>query len=168
MWSYMDINKQCCQGVYSLQQWLITLWRWNIIIRHGKLTQTTSLNIFDNNSSANDCDRFWITFQNQILNRFPREVTPSYSNTQITKAPSTADCVSVDKAVISPGSRLSLWLQILWNTFSIQCFLSCCLVLEMWCNGSTRWSQLLNSFTVRIPLKAPVKVKLREHLVFSK
>lgn len=47
--------------------------------------------------------------------------------------------------------------KILWSTFSIYCFLSCCSALSVWGNGNQGWSQLLNSFTARIPLKVPLR-----------
>lgn len=56
-------------------------------------------------------------------------------------------CVSLTGAVISSVScSLTVWLHKLWSTFSMQCFLSCCLVLWLWCNSSSRWSQLWNFF----------------------
>lgn len=99
------------------------------------------------------------THHNQTLNllRFPQfacnifRATPSCSNTGLLVH---WLCLG-DAAVIC---SVTVWLKTLLSTFSIDCFLPCCLVLGLWCNGNRRWSRLLNSFTVCIPLKVPLRM----------
>lgn len=128
-------DKQAFLQCHLLQKWLRTTWRLGVRSDDDETHHNQTLNV--------------LKFPQFACNIF--RATPSRSNTGLLVH---WLCLG-DEATICSAT---VWLKTLLSTFSIDCFLPCCLVLGLWCNGSRRWSRLLNSFTVCIPLKVPLRM----------